>query len=172
MIRLAIKHSIISSSFKASYDQQGEEQVWKGIDERKNRLGFHHCYCYNILCYSRLNGQVKLKIIHVQLPQRVLWIRLQRCQPWGRKKVKPQNENGRSKHDKQSGTEMMLIAQVMQKGAEFSFGARCVHATFQNLKSGFTSKISSGESPFYLKIQWLWDRRGEFNFLLCMRDVE
>jgi len=50
---------------------------------------------------------------------------------------------------------MMLIALVTQKRAELSFGAIFVHATFQNLKLGFTSKMFNGKSPFYLTIQWL-----------------
>lgn len=45
---------------------------------------------------------------------------------------------------------MMLIALGMQKRAEVSFGARYVHATFQSLKLGFTSKTSGGEAPFQL----------------------
>lgn len=61
-------------------------------------------------------------------------------------------------------------ALVMQKRAELSFEARWAHAHFQNLR--FTSEMASRESPSYLTTQWLWDRRGKLNFLLCLSSVE
>lgn len=85
----------------------------------------------------------------------MLWCRLQRLQSWGRKKVKPQNENGRSKHVKRSGTEIMLITLVRQKRAEFCFGDRCARgarATFQNLKLCSLWRWSVEPVPFVSQV--------------------
>lgn len=45
-------------------------------------------------------------------------------------------------------TQMMLIALVVHKRAELSFGARCLHTTFQNLELGSPRRWTVESLPF------------------------